>query len=817
MTLSFGNVTRGTGKVYQEIFAEVPDGCSLRAESRVGRGAEVPCNVLSVNRRVHRYVVVVPALLLAQTVSVRVLDGSGSVVESAERKISHSVAALTSKFNTFKKTEGIEDIRNFDLRGCPEEAHVECTHFIPETDDTRTLIMTVEVLLDDACDPQAPLSISILSRMGEAIPSTRFTVLHDSADECADSKECSVRKIQCSCRIKGNTPAFIVWARFEDGSTPDGFVVLLPDMADALRGNTDAWLFGNSSIGGKYDEWFRSEHRTSRTEIEMQRNVHHTIEPTFSIVVPLYKTPLDYFYEMADSVLDQSYPKFELLLVNATPEDAELCAAAEELAHQDSRVKVITLDGNHGITLNTNEGIKAASGDFLCFFDHDDVLEPDILFEYVKGINAYPDTDLLYCDEDKLIGSKFADCNMKPDFDWDLLYACNYVCHLLTVRKSIIDSFEGLPGKEFDGSQDHNMTLRVAEHARNIYHARKVLYHWRVHAGSTAAGAQEKPWTQESGKIAIQQHFDRLGIAATVTDDPKVGNYYCVDWPMPEEKPLVSIIIPNKDCAEYLERCVSSIFEKSTYDRFEIVIVENNSTTEQIFELYRSLEAEHGNLRVITFEDPFDFSAICNLGAAQSSGDVLLFLNNDTQVIAHDWLERMLVHINRDNIGCVGAKLLYPNDLIQHVGIVVPKWGPAHINELLPRDTLGYFGYLRFPKEASAITGACLMVSRANFELVGGFDTEFPIAYNDVDFCLRLRQKGLRVIVEPRAELYHYESVSRGADFDGGEKQVRLQGDLARLMSRYPKLFVEGDPFYNPNLELGSTHYQLAWKFSLQA
>lgn len=817
MTLSFGNVTRGTGKVYQEIFAEVPDGCSLRAESRVGRGAEVPCNVLSVNRRVHRYVVVVPALLLAQTVSIRVLDGSGSVVESAERKISHSVAALTSKFNTFKKTEGIEDIRNFDLRGCPEEAHVECTHFIPETDDTRTLIMTVEVLLDDACDPQAPLSISILSRMGEAIPSARFTVLHDSVDECAGFKECSVRKIQCSCRIKGNTPAFIVWARFEDGATPDGFVALLPDMADALRGNTDAWLFDNSSIGGRYDEWFRSEHRTSRAEIEMQRSVRHTIEPTFSIVVPLYKTPLDYFYEMADSVLDQSYPKFELLLVNATPEDAELCAAAEELASQDARVKVITLDDNYGITLNTNEGIKAASGDFLCFFDHDDVLEPDILFEYVKGINAYPDTDLLYCDEDKLIGNKFVDCNMKPDFDWDLLYACNYVCHLLTVRKSIVDSFEELPGKEFDGSQDHNMTLRVAEHARNIYHARKVLYHWRVHAGSTAAGAQEKPWTQESGKIAIQQHFDRLGIAATVTDDPKVGNYYCVDWPMPEEKPLVSIIIPNKDCAEYLERCVSSIFEKSTYDRFEIVIVENNSTTEQIFELYRSLEAEHDNLKVITFEGSFDFSTICNLGAAQSSGDVLLFLNNDTQVIAHDWLERMLVHINRDNIGCVGAKLLYPNDLIQHVGIVVPKWGPAHINELLPRDTLGYFGYLRFPKEASAITGACLMVSRANFELVGGFDTEFPIAYNDVDFCLRLRQKGLRVIVEPRAELYHYESVSRGADFDGKEKQIRLQGDLARLMSRYPKLFVEGDPFYNPNLQLGSTHYQLPWKFSLQA
>lgn len=817
MTLSFGSVTRGTGKVYQEFFAEVPDGCSLKADSRVGKGAEVPCNVLSVNRRVHRYVVVVPALLLAQTVSIRVLDGSGNVVESAERKISHSVAAMTSKFNTFKKTEGIEDIRNFDLRGCPEEAHVECTHFIPEMDDTRTLIMTIDVLLDDACDSQAPLSVSILSRMGEVIPSTRFTVLRDCIEKSTGCAKRVMRKIQCSCRIKGDTPSFTVWARFEDDATPDGFTTLLSDRVDALRGNTDAWLFNDSAIGGSYDRWFRNEHRTSRTEIERQRSVQFAIEPTFSIVVPLYKTPLDYFYEMADSVLDQSYSKFELLLVNATPEDAELCAAADELARGDDRVKVITLDGNYGITLNTNEGIKAASGDFLCFFDHDDVLEPDILFEYVKGINAYPDTDLLYCDEDKLIGSKYAECNMKPDFDWDLLYACNYVCHLLTVRKSIVDSFEELPGKEFDGSQDHNMTLRVAEHARNIYHARKVLYHWRVHPGSTAAGAQEKPWTQESGKIAIQQHFNRLGIAATVTDDPKIGNYYCVDWPMPNEEPLVSIVIPNKDCAEYLERCVSSIFEKSTYGRFEIVIVENNSTTEQIFELYRSLEAEHDNLKVVTFEGSFDFSAICNLGAAQSSGDVLLFLNNDTQVIAHDWLERMLVHLNRKSIGCVGAKLLYPNDLIQHVGIIVPKWGPAHINELLPRDSLGYFGYLRFPKEASAVTGACLMVSKKNFELVDGFDTEFPVAYNDVDFCLRLRQKGLRVIVEPRAELYHYESVSRGADFDGGANQVRLQGDLARLMSRYPKLFVEGDPFYNPNLQLGSTHYQLSWKFSLQA
>lgn len=812
MTLSFGNVTRGTGKVYQEFFAEVPEGYSLKAESRVGKGAEVPCNVLSVNKRVHRYVVVVPALLLAQTVSIRVIDGSGNVVESAERKISHSVAALTSKFNTFKKTEGIEDIRNFDLRGCPEEAHVVCTNLIPESNGMSTLMITVEVLAELDKSPQPALSLELFDRMGEAIPFENYTMMRDGSSGYSRGEHLTMRRVECSCEIPSDTSAVIVWAKFEGASSPDGFLTLMPDAVKRLQESAAGWMHDESPLGREYDKWFRTIQKTSGATIEMQRGVRFAIEPTFSIVVPLYKTPLEYFYEMADSVLDQSYPKFELLLVNATPEDAKLCAAAEELASQDARVKVITLDDNYGITLNTNEGIKAASGDFLCFFDHDDVLEPDILFEYVKGINAYPDTDLLYCDEDKLIGNKYADGNLKPDFDWDLLCSCNYVCHLLTVRKSIVDSFEELPGKEFDGSQDHNMTLRVAEKARNIYHARKVLYHWRVHPGSTAAGAQEKPWTQESGKIAIQQHFDRLGIAATVTDDQEMGNCYCVDWPMPEDKPLVSIIIPNKDCAEYLERCVSSVFEKSTYDRFEIVIVENNSTTEQIFELYRSLEAKHDNLKVITFEGLFNFSAICNSGAEQSSGDVLLFLNNDTQVIARDWLERMIVQVCREDIGCVGAKLLYPNGLIQHIGVVIPQSGALHIHELLPRDSVGYFGYLRFPKEASAVTGACLMVSKDNFDLVDGFDTDFPVAFNDIDFCLRLRQKGLRVIVEPRAELYHYESVSRGNDFEDREKWLRLQKDTARLMSRYPEFLVEGDPFYNPNLRPGSTHYQLAWK-----
>ena len=286
---------------------------------------------------------------------------------------------------------------------------------------------------------------------------------------------------------------------------------------------------------------------------------------------------------------------------------------------------------------------------------------------------------------------------------------------------------------------------------------------------------------------------------------------------MPDDNPLISIVIPNKDCSDYLRACLSSIYEKSTYHNFEVVIVENNSVQQETFELYRSLEAERENLKVVTFEGEFDFSSICNLGAAQSSGDVLLFLNNDTRVITPDWLERMLVHVNRKTVGCVGAKLLYPNGLIQHVGVNIPKSGPQHINHLLPHDSNGYFGYLRSPKEALAATGACLMVSRSNFELVNGFDADFPVAFNDVDFCLRLRGKGLRVVVEPRAELYHFESVSRGNDFEDQAKWLRLQKETARLMSRYPEYIVEGDPFYNPNCAPGSTHYQLAWKFSLQA
>ena len=615
------------------------------------------------------------------------------------------------------------------------------------------------------------------------------------------------RTIQFSVPIDERQRSLVLWAYGSTGAVSDGVLALEPHMLTGLR---MGWYTRTVSAerDPAYQEWFLEHHRTSERELEMQRKRYFEVRPVFSIIVPLYKTPLDYFHEMVESVLNQTYGRFELILVNASPENEKLSSAVDAYVERDSRVRRVDIAENLGITLNTNEGIKVATGDFVAFFDHDDILEPDILYRYAQGINDYPDTDLLYCDEDKYIEGKYEAPHLKPDWNPDLLCGCNYVTHMLTVRKSVLDTLE-LPGKEFDGAQDYHMTFRIAEKARNVFHARKVLYHWRVHPGSTAAASDAKPYTAIAGLRAVQAHLDRTGIDGTACH-AKLANYYYIDYHF-DEPPLVSIVIPNKDMAPVLTDCVDSILHKTDYANYEVVIVENGSVEPETFACYEELQKDE-RVRVVAFDTggEFNFSKIINFGFNEAKGDYLLMLNNDTKVIEPAWLRSMMGIAQREDVGAVGAKLVYPDMTIQHAGVTVNRSNPLHIGEKLPYDAVDFFNYLNMTCDLVAVTGACLLTKRPVFEKVGGMDESFASDYNDVDFCLKMVAEGLRVVYDPQAFLFHYESLSRDVG-ESSERQLLRVREASRLQQKWPAYWALGDPFLSLNFRAGGQYRQLGW------
>ena len=521
--------------------------------------------------------------------------------------------------------------------------------------------------------------------------------------------------------------------------------------------------------------------------------------PTFSIIVPLYKTPIPFLRDMVASVQTQLYQSWELILVNASPEDAELAAAVESL--DDDRIRVITLDENKGIADNTNVGIEAATGEYVVFFDHDDTLDPFALYKYTKAINEDVDIDALYCDEDFLNeDGEYVAPHFKSDFNIDLLRCHNYITHLLAVRSSYAKELMLRPA--FDGAQDYDFLLRLVERTQRIAHIQDVLYHWRISDTSTAKSAGNKGYADEAGRRALQEHLDRCGLDATA-ESTDVACFYQVAYHMVNE-PLVSIVIPNKDNTDVLKRCIDSVQEKSTYRNFEIIVVENNSEESVTFEYYERLQKEYPNVKVITWEGPFNYSAINNFALPFVSGQYLLFLNNDIEVIEPRWMEAMLGLCQREDVGAVGAKLLFPDDTVQHAGVMMIKCqsvndiaGPIHVFSSLDRDDSGYMRRASLVQDLSAVTAACMMTKRSVFERLNGFDEDFEVAFNDVDYCLRVREMGKLVVYTPDALLYHYESVSRGSDTlpQHAERFMREQG---KLRIRWSSYYAKGDPYHGP-------------------
>ena len=535
-----------------------------------------------------------------------------------------------------------------------------------------------------------------------------------------------------------------------------------------------------------------------------------------SILVPLWNTPENFLREMIESVTAQTYQNWELCLADGSDGDhAYVETIVREYQEKDGRGRILykKLEKNEGIAGNTNRCLAMATGEYIGLFDHDDILHPSALYEYVKVINE-KNADYIYCDETTFKSgdiNKMLTMHFKPDYAIDNLRANNYICHFSVFARQLLDGTE-LFRTKFDGSQDHDMILRLTDRAKNVVHVPKLLYYWRSHPGSVASDINAKPYAIQSAKDAVADHLKRHGYEHfQITSTRAFETIFKIRYQIIGD-PKISIVIANKDHLEDLKRCITSIREKSTYENYEIIVVENGSETKEIFDYYEKLK-DDPQIKVVTYTEKgsFNYSKVNNFGVKEASGDYILLLNNDTQVITVNWMEELLMYAQREDVGAVGAKLYYGNKTIQHAGVVLQLGahrtaGHSHYGQ--HRDNLGYMGRLCYAQDVSAVTGACLLVKKKLFEEVGGLDESFAISLNDVDFCLKLREKGLLNVFTPFAELYHFESVSRGLD-DQGEKAARYNDESERFREKWKEVLEKGDPYYNPNFSLDRSDFAL--------
>lgn len=555
-----------------------------------------------------------------------------------------------------------------------------------------------------------------------------------------------------------------------------------------------------------YGPWYRAYIPTEET-LETQRKQKFDYSPLISIAVPAYQTPVEFLRQMIESLIVQTYSNWELCIVNASPDNEEMQKVLAEYSAGDSRVRFCNLKENLGIAENTNRAFAMTKGEFVGLLDHDDLLAPNALYEIVKILQDHPQADALYTDEDKVTTEldEHFQPHLKPDFNLDLLRSNNYICHFFVVRKSIVEKAGGFR-KEFDGAQDYDFIFRCTENAGEVLHVPEILYHWRTHKASTADNPASKMYAFEAGKRAIEAHLERTGTKGEVSHTQDLG-FYRVKYPV-QGKPLVSVIIPNKDEKETLQTCLEMLEKNTGYQNFEIIIVENNSTTDEIFRYYKEL-SRNRKIHLLRWGKEFNYSAINNFAVAHAKGEYLLFLNNDVKSINPDWLEEMLGVCQRPEVGGVGAKLIYPDNTIQHAGCVIGMGGIAgHMFVDMPADRTGYLHKASLLQDMSAVTAACLLMKKEVFEQAGGFTEELAVAFNDVDLCLKVRKNGYLIVYDPYAKLYHRESKTRGAE-DSKEKVRRFQTEIEYMRCHWIDILKNGDPCYNKNLSLTKWNYSL--------
>ena len=560
---------------------------------------------------------------------------------------------------------------------------------------------------------------------------------------------------------------------------------------------TIKYRIGKSSVDA-YKEWMKYNDPTEK-ELIRQKNTVFKINPKISILVPMYKTPVKFFEELVDYMINQTYPNWELCLEDGSPEADSNIA---KICSRDGRIKYNYTGNNLGIAGNTNEALKRATGDYIALLDHDDLLPKNCLFEVVKAINEDPDVEFIYTDEDKFttLDKPRFEPHFKPDFAIDTLRSNNYICHFSVFRRDLMEKLGG-ERSEYDGAQDYDLIIRMAEIAKNIKHIPKILYHWRVHDLSTSkAGADAKPYAFEAGIKVLKDHLKRVGLEGEVSHGATLGTYK-IDYKV-IGTPKVTILTPNCNEEQTLRVCINSLLELTTYKNYEIVIIENNSTSPEIFKYYEELQ-EDSRIKVLRYQKKgFNYSKIINFGVKNTDGEYIVQLNNDTQLLTPDWLEKMVGMCQRDDVGCVGVKLYYPDFTIQHAGVILGVGGVAgHIFKGLQKGYHGYFARDSHIQNMSIVTAACMMAKRSVYEEVGYMEEELAVAFNDVDFCMKVLTSGKLIIYNPFVEFIHYESKSRGLE-NTPAKIKRFNSEIDFFMSRWRNELDKGDRYYNRNLRI---------------
>ncbi len=597
-----------------------------------------------------------------------------------------------------------------------------------------------------------------------------------------------------------------------------------------------------------YNEWYKKVRVTDEALAKQRESVaDFAMQPTFSIVIPVYATPEKFLRRMLDSIREQTYPKFEVCLVDATPyakiqhDPAQGRTPQEVLAEYaaaDSRFRYATLTENLGIAENTNAAIRMATGDFIVLADHDDELEPQALYECVRAINAHPDVQVLYSDEDKVDFEDiyYFEPHFKTDFNPDLLRSVNYICHLFVARRSLLDAIAEIAAdgrkiyerSAYDGAQDYDLILRATEKAQamessfnaldqallrqgrftssNIIHIPMVLYHWRAHQASTAQHPEAKLYAFEAGARAVYDHCKRIGLPIKKVEQGITYGFY---HPIYEnQQPLISVVIPNKDHTADLDKAITSL-AAGNYKNLEFIIVENNSDQAETWAYYETLPKRFPNVKVVKWDGPFNYSAINNYGVQFTHGQYLLFLNNDIEEIDPDSIDEMIGYVQREDVGICGARLLYPDEDIQHAGVIMGMGGIAGAAFVRTHDSdLSYMHRAKCIQDYSCVTAACLLTKRSLFDAVGGFTEKLAVAFNDVDYCMKVRAFGKLVVYNPYAKFYHYESKSRGME-DTPEKLARFHSEILTFGTTWKDILRDGDPYYSPALTFRKANFAL--------
>lgn len=725
-------------------------------------------------------------------------DSSGNTVDVSA---SYGAIKWESRFNWRARRSLCEKMiastNDFD----PDSLSIKILRYLPKGESVVWRIYT-------ECAKESNPDIVLNVKDAQCMDVEHKLYLFENQDVALESGV-EVVRTTFSLELPRDLTCFYIEVLDSNGVLNPGFASVDARLYNGLGNQTWNWTRNAGDDDKRYRRWY-AEHRASKEELDEQTKATFPTMPLVSVVVPCFDSSELFLKECVASVVAQSYGNWELLLVDGSADGSSTVSKVAE-SFNDKRIRYIALPENLGIVGNTNMGIKEACGEWVAFLDHDDKLAPDALFCYVCAINENSNISALYCDEDSFThGDNFRWPFFKTTaLNQDLLYAHNCVTHFLAVKKSVIEEI-GLSPDDVAGAQDYDLTLRVLAAGGRIHHVTRVLYHWRMHEGSTAGdNIDSKPYAQTAGRLALQRHFDQRGIAGRV-EDTEHPFVYRMRYELHDPLPLVSVIIPNKDHIGELDACIRSIMEKSAYRNFEIIVVENNSEDEETFAYYERIQGECSQVLVIRWDGGFNYSAIINYGVQHSRGDRLLLLNNDTEVISPDFMTEMLGYLERPEVGVVGAKLYFRDELVQHAGIEIgPFDSIVHVNQDFPREREGYGGRAVRPGNFSAVTGACQMVRRDVFEQVGGYDEAFAVGFNDADFCMRAYEAGYLTVFTPYAELYHYEFTSRGRETADAAKLVRWEHERDLFHERWRKYFTEGDPFSNPNLSLKSAYYAL--------